>query len=529
MTAKLHFFVVAGTVTGSCYGLETATGWCMVDCGLFQGNRSIRELNYKPFPFDPGLIETLLLTHAHIDHVGLVPKLYANGFRGRILATAPTADLMSFMLPDSGNIQESEVERINRRNRRQGKPEIEPIYTLRDAEAVLELIEPVAMESWVDAIAGVRARYWNAGHILGSGSIELSVEDQGGQTLQLLFSGDLGPDEKVFHERPDAPDGFDYIVCESTYGNRDRDDVTLEARRNRLKSEINRAHEAGGNLLIPAFAVERTQELLHDIGLLMARREIPERQVFLDSPLANRVTSVFVKHSGTLEDMELDEAELFSNPNFHFIKSVDESKALNKIRSGAIIIAASGMCDAGRIRHHLKHNLWQRDATVLMVGYQAPGTLGSLLMNGEKSVQIHGLEVAVNASIRSIGNYSAHADQAELLRWIEERLPARQGIFLTHGEDKARAALKERIAGKGVDAARILMPQLDEAVDLVVGETPAPVKERKRIEPAQIETDWYNDYASLLLELSRRLDAMDDPNARRELLWAMKAILDETS
>ena len=529
MTPELVFHGGAGTVTGSCYEIVHAAGRLMIDCGMFQGNKTVRELNYRDFPFDPSKIDALLLTHAHIDHTGLVPKLVKHGFRGKIHATAPTADLASFMLPDSGYIQESEVERLNRRNRRKGKPEVEPIYTRKDAEACLKQFTGVDMERWFEPMNGVRARYWNAGHILGSASIELRVDSPGAdRPVHMLFSGDLGPDEKVFHLEPDAPAGFDYILCESTYGDREREDATVEERRAALKREILDALEAGGNLVIPAFAVERTQELLHDIGVLMATGEIPGKPVFLDSPLASNATRVFVKHAATLDDIAMDERELFKNPNFTFTSSVEESKAINKVKGGAIIMAASGMCDAGRIRHHLRNNLYKREATVLFVGYQAPGTLGSLILGGEEAVRIHGREVKVNARIRRIGNYSAHADQGELIAWVRERLPVHAGLFLTHGDDKAREVLKEYLVREGIEAERIVLPGLDERVTLSVDPSQKPLavqEKRARVAPADMAIDWYNDYAALLLKLGRTLENMQDNDERRALLSRMRAAL----
>ncbi len=523
MTTELIFHGGAGTVTGSCYELVHAGGRLMIDCGMFQGNKTLRELNYRPFPFEPAEVDCLLLTHAHIDHAGLIPKLQKHGFDGRIHATAPTADLASFMLPDSGYIQESEVERLNRRNKRRGRPEVEPIYTKKDAEDCLKRFVGVDMERWFEPMDGIKARFWNAGHILGSASIELKITTDAGQPLHMLFSGDLGPDEKVFHLEPDAPAGFDYILCESTYGDREREDATVDERRAALKKEILDAHEAGGNLLIPAFAVERTQELLHDIGVLLAQNEIPPKPVFLDSPLANNATKVFTEHAHTLDDVALDEAELFRNPNFNFVASVEESKAINNVKGGAIIMAASGMCDAGRIRHHLRNNLYKANATVLFVGYQAPGTLGSFILGGEEEVRIHGREVAVKARIRRIGNYSAHADQGELIQWVKERLPVHEGIFLTHGDDKARAVLREHLTSEGIEADRILMPGLDERITLVTGKKPAIRQEkRSRVAPADMATDWYNDYASLLLKLGRKLETMEDNNERRTLLAKMR-------
>ncbi|MEZ5932551.1 MAG: MBL fold metallo-hydrolase [Alphaproteobacteria bacterium] len=528
MTPELIFHGGAGTVTGSCYEIRHAGGRLMIDCGMFQGNTTVRELNYREFPFEPSKVDALLVTHAHIDHTGLIPKLVKHGFTGRIHATAPTVDLASFMLPDSGYIQESEVERLNKRNRRRGKPEVEPIYTQRDAEACLKQFDDVAMERWFEPMPGIQARYWNAGHILGSASIELKVSNAGAaRPVHMLFSGDLGPDEKVFHLEPDAPAGFDYILSESTYGDREREDATVEQRRQALRREIIDAHEAGGNLLIPAFAVERTQELMHDIGVLMAARQIPPMTVFLDSPLANNATKVFIEHASTLDDIDMDEADLFKNPNFHFTTSVEDSKAINNLKGGAIIMAASGMCDAGRIRHHLRNNLYKREATVLFVGYQAPGTLGSLILSGEEAVRIHGREIKVNARIRRIGNYSAHADQGELIAWIKERLPVHAGLFLTHGDDGARKVLKDHLVAEGLEAERIILPGLDERAMLTIepGQKPATVREKSRVAPAEIATDWYNDYAALLLKLGKTLEAMPDHDQRRALLAKLHAQL----
>jgi metallo-beta-lactamase family protein len=524
MAMRLTFHGGAGTVTGSCYEIEHAQGRFLVDCGMFQGTKTVRELNYGAFPFQPGDLDFVLLTHAHIDHSGLLPKLLRHGFERTVHATEPTVDLLSFMLPDSGHIQESEVERLNRRNRRRGRPPVEPIYTRADAENLLRQIEGRAYERWFEPGRGVRARFWNAGHILGSASIELRIDDDAGP-VHLLFSGDLGPDEKVFHLEPDAPAGFDYLVCESTYGDRDRADATVAERRRALCREINEALAAGGNLLIPAFAVERTQELLHDIGVLMAERQIKDLPVFLDSPLANNATQVFTKHAGALEDIALDESELFRNPNFRFVESVEESKSLNRITAGAIIIAASGMCDAGRIRHHLKNNLWRPQATVLFVGYQAPGTLGRLILDGVTSVRMLDDEVRVEARIREIGNYSAHADQKELVAWVVERLPVRGGIFLTHGEDPARAALREHLIAAGCAPSLVHLPRLDDGFELVAAAAPAPEPSRPRIPESEIARDWHNDYAVLLLDLARRLEQLPDDRVRRDLLRRLHAEL----
>lgn len=525
MGVRLIFRGAAGTVTGSCYLIEHDRGRFLIDCGLFQGNRTTRELNYADFPFDPAGIDFVLLTHAHIDHSGLLPKLARRGFAGAIHATEPTVDLLAYLLPDSGAIQESEVERLNRRRQREGKPPVTPIYTRADAEATVPQARVQPMETWFEPGPGVRARLWGAGHILGSASIELAVDAGGRRPLRLLFSGDLGPDEKVFHLAPDAPEGLDYLVCESTYGDRDREDMTVAARRAALEAEIVAARARGGNLVIPSFAVERSQELLHDIGVLMAEGRIAATPVFLDSPLAGRVTSVFVKHAASLGDVALDEARLFRNPNFRIVEDVEESVAINRIRSGAIIISASGMAEAGRIKHHLRNNLWRPEATVLFVGYQAPGTLGALIEGGAERVRIHGHDVEVKATIRSIGNYSAHADQRELLDWVLERRPIAAGLFLTHGEDAARAALKALLVAHGIDPGLIHLPRLDDAFDLRLAAAPLPEALPRRVAPERLVRDWSDDYVAFSLALTKRLEDLPDDAARAALVRELAGVL----
>ncbi|MBM3609005.1 MAG: MBL fold metallo-hydrolase, partial [Alphaproteobacteria bacterium] len=377
----LSFCGAAGTVTGSCALLRTADTSFLVDCGMFQGNRSVRDLNYQPFPFDARELDFVLLTHAHIDHSGLLPKLIKHGYRGPVFATPATADLLEFMMLDSAAIQEGEIERVNRKQHRRSREELEPLYTMEHAKAVLKRLRRVDYERWFEPGGGVRARFWNAGHILGSASIECTVPD-GKRALRILFSGDLGPDEKVFHPEPEAPAGFDYVLCESTYGDRECEDYTLVRRRQVLRDELTQGLQRSGNVIIPSFAVERSQELLHDIGVLLAQKQIPDASVFIDSPLAHKVTEVFAKYAHAFDDVAIPNGTLFRDPRFRFVESVDESKALNQVNGGAIIISASGMCEAGRVKHHLRNNIWRANATVLFVGYQAPGTLGHVIVNG---------------------------------------------------------------------------------------------------------------------------------------------------
>ncbi len=528
MTVTLHFHGAAGTVTGSCYRVVHPAGQFLVDCGLFQGNKSVRELNLKPTPFDPKSIDFLLLTHGHIDHAGLLPKLYGEGWRGPMWMTEPTAGLLEYLLPDGAGIQESEAERETRKRSRRGDEPVKPLYTMADAEEALEHRHTCHYGEWIEPGPGVRARYWNAGHIIGSASIEVEVANGEGKPVRLMFSGDIGPDEKVFYNEPEGPSGFDYILCESTYGGRERADYTLVERREALKTEIQEAMRRGGNLVIPTFAVERSQELLHDIGTLIKTGEIDPKLVVLDSPLASKVTGVYRKYAKMFEDTELSASELFNDERFRIIEAVEDSKALNTIKGGAIIMSASGMADAGRIKHHLRNNLIRSNATVLFVGYQAPGTLGQIILSGAKQVRIHGTIVPVRATIRSMGNYSAHADHSELMSWISERLPAHGALFLTHGEDEERNALRSALMAEGKLAGdQVILPQLDDYFELTVsGISAARAPAARRVDLKQMPSDWHNAFSDFTIRLSQRLHELPDAE-KLALMQALQGRLSE--
>jgi metallo-beta-lactamase family protein len=530
MSVTLRFCGAARTVTGSCHLFESASGRFLVDCGLFQGQKTLKQLNYGAFPFRPADIDAVLLTHAHIDHSGLLPKLVRNGFSGRILATRGTIDLCSYMLPDAGSIQESEVAALNRRNAARGRAEVIPIYTQADAAASLQLFTPVDYEKWVDVIPGVRARYWNAGHLLGSASIEIEFadEDASRKPLRVLASGDIGPDAKLLQPDPDAPAGFDYVLSESTYGDRERPPITPDARRVRLAREVRDAAARKGPLLIPAFAVERTQELIVDLVDLMERGEVPSAPIFLDSPLAIRATEVFRKHASSL-DSAIDVRRLLNSSQLRFTETVDESKAIAKLTGFHIIIAASGMCDAGRIRHHLRNWLWNARATVLLTGFQAQGTLGRFLVGGASAVRIQGNEIKVAAQIRSIDDYSGHADGSELARWIAARRPVQRGLFLVHGEERAIAGLTEHISERIIPAARIFQPILDDIYELS-GAAPKLLEasRRRRLAPeAVVALDWHNDMSKLILDINDRIEAAADDRARGVIVRRLRRALDE--
>ncbi len=529
MSVTLRFCGASRTVTGSCLYFQTPAGKLLVDCGLFQGPKTLKALNYSQFPFRPAEVDAVLLTHAHIDHSGLLPKLTRDGFRGPIFATRGTIDLCSYLLPDAGSIQESEVVALNRRNAARGRAEVNPIYTQADAVASLGAFRPVAYETWLPVIDGVRARYWNAGHLLGSASIEIEVEGAGaaGRPLRVLVSGDLGPDAKMLHPEPDAPAGFDYLICEATYGATDRPPVTEAIRRQHLAAQVRDAHKAGGALLIPAFAVERTQELIIDLVDLMERGEVPAAPIFLDSPLAIRATEVFRAHA---ESLGPDVNRLLSSPYLRCTETVDESKSIARLTGFHVIIAASGMCDAGRIRHHLKRWLWRANATVLLTGFQAQGTLGRFLDDGVKAVRIQGEEIKVAARIRRIDDYSGHADGPELARWIAARRPIGRGVFLVHGEEAELQGLSARIAERSVPAAKIFIPILDDIYELTTSApTPVDVSQRRRLAPeAVVALDWHNDMSKLILDINAAVEAAADDRARGVIIRRLKRALEES-
>lgn len=518
MSVTLSFHGACGIVTGSCFRLSTQKSSVLIDCGLFQGTKTVRELNYRPFPFDVKSIDAVLLTHAHIDHCGLLPKLVRTGYKGPIHATDATCDLLSYVLPDSGHIQEWEVERLNWRNVRRGRPPVTPIYTQADAEQTLNHLKPISYDSWVTVTDGIRARYWDAGHILGSASIELSVDvPNENEPLTLLFSGDIGPGGKVLHDDPESPRGLDVVVMETTYGNRERSDATTEMRREHLQAVINSGLTKGGMVLIPCFAVERTQELLVDLDALFDSGAIPTVPVFVDSPLATRATNVFDRHLSELEDM--DGTHPFRRDNIHYLIPAEESKSLNRLKGGAIIMAGSGMADAGRVRHHLKNYLHRPDATVLLVGYQAPGTLGHLLEQHVDVVRIQGEEIAVRAAIHKLDDYSGHADRANLLGWLQDRIPVENDLFLVHGEEESRVAMQEaaqQICGPGVS---IHMPVIGETVRLSKNQSAKTLSRRPPIvTPNNTVSDWHNMYADTILALRHALEAAPSDADRRRLL-----------
>jgi metallo-beta-lactamase family protein len=523
MTLKLTFHGAAGCVTGFCARLETGRATLLIDCGMFQGPKTLKALNYGDFPFDIGSIDAVLLTHAHIDHSGLLPKLMRARYRGPIYATAGTRDLCAVMLPDAGDIQESEVRQLNRRNQRRGRREVQPIYTARDAARSLDLFRKVKLGEVLEVVPGVTATYWEAGHILGAASIELKVETEEGP-VSLLFSGDLGPGGRDYSPDPEGPSGVDYLILESTYGDRDRPTPGGEARRALLADELNAAHDAGGPLLIPAFAVERSQELLVDLLTLMEEHRVPEADIFLDSPLAIEATEVFQKRGWNRSTGVNPFAGLRHSGRLKFLRDPGESDQLERLSGWHVIVAASGMCDAGRVRRHLKRLLWRRQATVLLSGYQAVGTLGRILQEGADHVSIQGDDIQVHARIRSLDVYSGHAVAGGLAAWAKARGPVAAGVFLAHGEPNALEGLKVRLVASGLASERIRIPALDECFVLARTGVLSESSKGRRLSPdAPARADWHNARAKLLMELNQRLEAAKDDRAR-ELIIAQLAV-----
>jgi metallo-beta-lactamase family protein len=389
-------------------------------------------------------MDLLLLTHAHLDHTGLVPRLVKEGFRGRIITTAATADLLAPMLFDSAKIQEDDAERMNRRAQRAGKASVEPLYTSEDVEKVLPLISATAYGQVVDTGHGIRYRYIDAGHILGSGSLELWFPAGGGEK-KILFSGDIGRKGSPIINDPTHATTADFVVMESTYGNRLHKGA--EATAEELAEAVRSTFQAGGNVVIPAFAIGRTQDILYLLNRLVREGRLPKLTVYIDSPLAEKATKVYLSHPELYDEEArriLASGAIGDAIAIRFTASAEESMAINKIRSRAIIVAGSGMCEGGRIRHHLKHNLWRPECSVVFVGFQARGTLGRKIVDGAKSVSIWGEEIAVKARVWTIGGFSAHADQKELLAWLAA-LRSKPEVFVVHGEEETAVAFADLI------------------------------------------------------------------------------------
>lgn len=453
---KITFLGATKTVTGSNYLVEAAGKKFLVDCGMWQGKKELEEENFEEFDFNPADIDFMLLTHAHIDHSGRIPKLYNEGFKNKIYTHKATCDLCALMLPDSGHIQEMENEWKNRKRMRKGLPAREPLYTAEQAARCLELFEPVQYDQIIEITPDIHVRFNDAGHMLGSSIIELWVNENGKQT-KTVFTGDLGNNDIPLLSEPTMIEDADYLVMESTYGSRKH--IKNDKKAEMFLDIVSETLEKRGTVVIPSFAVGRTQEILYELNKIKETRNdekflkeyetLMKAPVYVDSPLAISSTEVFKENMNLFDEETQAEIKRGDNPlefpGLKFTVTAEESKALNENPEPCIIISASGMCEVGRIKHHLKHNLWNPNSTILFVGYQAPGTLGYSIVNGAKKVKIFGEEIAVNARIEYIEGYSGHADQDGLMNFVYSFIKKPKQIFLIHGEEESQEVLEQKL------------------------------------------------------------------------------------
>ncbi|WP_392486341.1 MBL fold metallo-hydrolase RNA specificity domain-containing protein [Haloimpatiens sp. FM7315] len=449
---EIEFYGAAGCVTGSCHMLKIRDKRILLDCGMYQG-KDEKERGNEIFPFNPKDIDYIILSHGHIDHSGRIPLMYKLGFKGEVICTEGTMDLCSAMLRDSGYIQEMEIEWKNRKRMRQGLEPLEPLYTSKIAELSMYLFRGYAYEKSIELFSGLTIRFKDAGHLLGSSIIELFI-DENGKEVKLVYSGDLGNTNVPILRDPSKIDYADYLIMETTYGNRYHGNINNQLEK--LSEIIKNTVKRGGNVIIPSFAVGRTQEVLYVLNHYVEKNMLQDISFYVDSPLAAETTEIFNKYQKYYDEEAKKIINKGDNPlNFKgltFVKSSEESMKVNKIQRGAVIISASGMCEAGRIRHHLKHNLWRKESSIVFVGYQAEGTLGYEILSGKRKVKLFGEEIAVNAEIHNLEGLSGHADRNGLIKWVEDFKAKPKKILLVHGDSEAQKSFKELLNSKGFNS-----------------------------------------------------------------------------
>ncbi len=494
----IQFLGAAKMVTGSNFLIKMKKYNIIVDCGMFQGNNEKEEMNFKKFDFDPKSIDYMILTHAHIDHSGRIPKLVKDGFRGKILCTKSTYDLCKIMLLDSAKIQESDVEWENKKRQRRGQKLAEPLYTMKDAEDSLKYFDPHFYGQKIEVNDDISLKFRDAGHILGSSILELWVNDEG-ERNKIVFSGDLGMPGRPIIKDPEFIDDADYLILESTYGDTNHESYSSSTAK--LIEIINNTVAKNGTVLIPSFAVGRTQELIYELNKYYEyNKDVEEYMkvpIYIDSPMAINATEVFEKNSNSFnveaKEMILKGDNPFNFSNLRYIRSQEESMALNKSNYPKVIISASGMATAGRIRHHLKHNLWDPNNSLIFVGYQAEGTLGRILLDGVKKVKLLGEEIEVNLDIYELDGFSAHADQKTLINFVDKFKIKPKKIFLVHGEIGPANALSAIIKEKfNID---VIIPNLGDSFTLLKDEI--ELKKGVKIEPAMLKEDIENEFANV--------------------------------
>ncbi len=464
--ATLTFYGAIEGVTGSCYLLSTDKSKILLDCGLFQGRREEEQANLEPLPFDISELDAVVLSHAHLDHSGRLPLLVAQGLNCPIFMTSPTLELIVVLLKDAASLQQRDADWENKRRRRSGEDEIEPLYNLEDVEATLDICVGINYHQKKRVADGFDINYLDAGHILGSAIVEVFIEEQG-VSKKLVFSGDLGNSQAALLQDPERVEQADVLLLESTYG--DRDHRSMEATLQEFEEVIEQASQNGGNILIPSFAVGRTQEIIFRLGELYQKGKLRQQAVYLDSPMAIAVTEIYHRYQDVFNREDRSAMGAVNHqqslhkflPVLRYSSSTDESMALNRINSGAIFIAGSGMCNGGRIRHHLKHNLWRNQSHVIFVGFQAIGTPGRALVDGATTYRIGGEQIAVKAQIHTMGGFSAHASQTQLINWVSGFKGKKPKLFLVHGEEQAKLALQKALKNNGWDSS---IPSLNQTV-----------------------------------------------------------------
>ncbi len=463
---KLTFYGATRTTTGSKYLLEANGKRVLIECGMYQGRDDEAAANNRKLPFDSTRLDAMLLSHAHIDHSGLIPVLCKSGFQNKIFCTDGTADLCRIMLMDSAHIQEQDAAYLTRKNAKKGLPPVEPIYTQADASASFDHFQPVPYNAPTAIVDGITATWLDAGHILGSAIIVIDIVE-GGRKVRLAFSGDLGRGHNDILRDPDHPQNADYLMMESTYGNRVHE--PMNDVNDRVCAIVNRTVQRNGKIIIPSFAVGRTQQLLYTAYQITKTHCIPVLPIYVDSPLSLQATDVFRRHSECFNkgfyDVMMSPNNPFSTSNITYVQSVDESKALNDLKKSCVIISASGMADAGRIRHHIKNNIEDDRNTILIVGWCAPHTLGAQLASGHKEVTIFGDSYHVRATIETIDAFSGHADKNELLAWAQQVTGPLRGIFVVHGDEQPATTFAGVLRGLHPQA-NVIAPEFQQSVDL---------------------------------------------------------------
>ena len=538
---KISFLGAAKIVTGSNYLIETRNTKFLIDCGMFQGSKTINRMNYEPFSFNPEEIDFMVLSHAHIDHSGRIPKLTKKGFKGNVYATKATTDLCSIMLPDSGHIQEMENKWDNRKRRRSGEKLREPLYTVKEAEESLKYFKPVLYNQKIKLSEEVTLRFRDAGHILGSSIIELWIKEDNKET-KLVFSGDLGRRDRPILRDPSLIDEADYLIVESTYGNKMHHPSEDDAKE--LISIINTTVKRGGNVVIPSFAIERAQDIIYELNKYYTEYVKSEDQdflsvpVYVDSPLTVSATEIFLRNPDCFDKDTLKLINIGNNPldfrNLKFTRSAEESKQINFSKESKVIISASGMCTAGRIKHHLKHNLWRKESSIVFVGYQANGTLGRRIKEGEKVVKIFGEEIQVNAKICSLEGFSGHADRDGIIRWVKSFKNKPKKIFVVHGEEEATEEISRKIEEELKIKTHI--PELGESLS-IEGESVLPggrleidrrSKELREIEESveKLKSIFLPTFQRLGYKTDGGVDSEELNNIKNKLIEIQKNILD---